>query len=675
MLAQPPVRTSIASQRIYFVMTDRYANGDTSNDRGGVSGPRGVTGYDPTDEGWFHGGDLKGLTGDCTDARHGLARIKNLGFTSIWITPPFGQKSVQGDSAAYHGYWIRDFTGVDPHVGTQADFDAFVQCAHLLGLKVILDVVVNHTADIVQLGGGSSFVAPAAKPYRDCSGRKFDPARYATGSTFPCVKASNMPRVPSIPAGERDAKKPEWLNDPTNYHNRGDVNFGSCSEACFEQGDFFGLDDLFTEKPVVVDGLADVYANWIRRYKVDGFRIDTARHVNRAFFRVWAPKILAAARAAGVPDFELFGEVPLTDSVDLSAFVRDRGLPNVLDFPLQDALTRFAGGSAGPGGIATRLADDDYFQGPSGVASTPATFLGNHDMGRAALKIKEQAGGAGPSELLQRVLLGHTLLYFLRGAPVEYYGDEVGIVGRGGDKQARQDLFPTQVADWKTEERVGAPPIGNGSSLDVVGHPIAERLGLLGRLRDENPALSTGATFVRYAKGKILAFSRIDASARREYLAVFNSGNSAAHVQIPTSTPSSTWKAVFGTSAQASSDSDRTVSLDVDPLSAVLLRAEADLPATAPGGPALRVARDNFSELVRLSVPAPAGPISVAFAVRRAKGSAWHRLAADDSPPYRAYLDPRRYGRKEKIYLVAVVRVLDGTTAVSKVVPYTIRGR
>ena len=70
------------------------------------------------------------------------------------MTPPFGQRSVQGDSAAYHGYWIRDFTHVDPHLGTDADFAAFVDCAHGLGLKVILDVVVNHTADYVLLPCG-----------------------------------------------------------------------------------------------------------------------------------------------------------------------------------------------------------------------------------------------------------------------------------------------------------------------------------------------------------------------------------------------------------------------------------------------------------------------------------------------------------------------------------------
>src|SRR4051812_2217933 len=174
-LSAPPVRTSIAAQRIYFVMPDRYANGDPSNDRGGLTRSREVTGFDPTGDGWFHGGDLKGLTGGCTDRRTGLARLKELGFTAIWITPPFGQKAVQGSSAAYHGYWIEDFTHVDPHLGNDADFAAFVDCAHSLGMKVILDVVVNHTADVVRVVSDYS-----GAPYADCRGKRFDPARYVT---------------------------------------------------------------------------------------------------------------------------------------------------------------------------------------------------------------------------------------------------------------------------------------------------------------------------------------------------------------------------------------------------------------------------------------------------------------------------------------------------------------
>ncbi len=112
----------------------------------------------------------------------------------------------------------------------------------------------------------------------------------------------------------------------------------------------------------MVNGLAEVFGEWIRQFKVDGFRVDTAKHVDRAFFERWAPKILATARAAGVSDFEIFGEVFTTDAVELSSFVRDRAIPNVIDFPLQDSLVRYAGGSAGARGIATRLADDDYFR-------------------------------------------------------------------------------------------------------------------------------------------------------------------------------------------------------------------------------------------------------------------------------------------------------------------------
>ena len=664
-LAQRPVRTSIASQRFYFVMPDRYANGDPSNDRGGLSGSRDVTGYDPSDPGWYHGGDYAGLTGDCTDARHGLARLKDLGFTAIWVTPPFGQKTVQGGTAAYHGYWIRDFTSVDPHLGTDAEFGAFVDCAHRLGLKVFLDVVVNHTADVIQLAGGSAFIDPSQKPYRNCRGKKFNPANYVT-KTFPCLSPSRMPHVPSIPADERDAKKPAWLNDVTKYHDRGDIDFSSCSDTCFEQGDFFGLDDLFTEQPAVMKGLADVYADWIRRYRVDGFRIDTARHVNKAFFKLWVPKILAAARGAGVPDFELFGEVALTDDAELSAFVRDRGLPNVLDFPFQAAAAGLAAGDTGAQLLAARLNDDDYFRPSPGVASTPPTFLGNHDMGRAAFQIQQRSQAEG-SELLQRVLLGYDLLYLLRGAPVVYYGDEVGIIGRGGDQQARQDLFPTQVEEWKTQDRVGSQPIGDGSSLDVADNPIEVRLRELAALRDANPALATGATAVRRGQGSILVVSRFDATARREYVAAFNSGGEAAHVSIPTATRSSGWTPLLGTADHPQSGGDGTLTFDVPAIGAVLLRADSGLPVGAPGRPALKVARDGVAPLWRLSAAVAGGnPVSVAFAVKGKKGG-WQRLGADDSPPYRAFLDPRRFAKKARVGLVAIARGLDGQTAVSRV--------
>ena len=201
-LSKPPTYTPFASQRVYFVMPDRYANGDPSNDRGGLTGGRSVTGFDPTDTGWYHGGDLKGLTGTCTDTRTGLARLTDLGFTAIWVTPAVVQQAVQADSAAYHGYWGRDFTSVDPHLGTNDDFAAFADCAHRLGMKVYLDVVVNHTADVVLLSGGTTFRGPDEAPFRDCKGRPFSAQRYAGGQALP------LPLRP-LPAAAGDRLRPE----------------------------------------------------------------------------------------------------------------------------------------------------------------------------------------------------------------------------------------------------------------------------------------------------------------------------------------------------------------------------------------------------------------------------------------------------------------------------------
>ena len=634
-LAALPTQSSLASQRIYFVMPDRYANGSTANDQGGLTGPRALTGFDPTDPAYYHGGDLVGLAAN-------LQRIKDLGFTALWVTPILKQDPVENGSAAYHGYWGLDFTTVDPHLGSDQDFVDLVTKAHGLGLKVYLDVVVNHTADIVQLTGTKY----TDIPYRDCHGRRFNPARYVTG-TFPCLKASLMPRVPFVPPGQRNVKKPAWLNDPLNYHDRGNIDFGSCSQSCFEQGDFFGLDDLFTEKPNVLTGLAQIYGSWISRYKVDGFRVDTAKHVNAAFFRLWVPKIRAAANAAGIADFPIFGEVTLNDAVDLSEFVRDRGLPQVLDFPFQQAASAYAAGASGARGVANRLEDDDYFRTPNGVDPAFTTFLGNHDLGRAAQQILSQAPGLSGNALLQHLLLGYDLLYLLRGAPTVLYGDEVGMVGSGGDQQARQDMFPTQVSDWQTQARVGGPAIGTGSSLGITSNPIETHLKELAALRDQHPALATGASVVRYAKDAVLVVSRIDLAAGKEEVVGFNNGPTRALVNAYTS--------------------DGAIGLAIDPVSYTL--AEIPIPRLPPPKPKLSAGSDSLTSYYRLSATDGPAPASVAFAIRRAGGN-WQRIAVDDSEPYRAFLDPGRFKKHERVAGMAVARGTNGTTVVSKVVTF-----
>ncbi len=669
-LSRPPATASIASQRIYFVMPDRYANGDTTNDTGGKTGSRVATGYDPADDGWYHGGDLKGLTGGCADPKVGLRRVKDLGFTAIWVAPVLRQQTVQASSAAYHGYWGLDFTTVDPHLGTDADFAEFVECAHTLGLKVYLDVVTNHTADVVALTGGTSY---SDLPYKDCRGRRFDPARYAGGTTFPCLSLRSFPRMPILRPADKVAKKPAWLNDVRRYHNRGDIDWSSCDQRCSEQGDFFGLDDLFTEQPVVARGLADIYAGWIRRFKVDGFRVDTARHVDRAFFKVWVPRIKAAARAAGVADFQIFGEAFITDSLELSAYMRYRALPNVIDFPLWDAAVRYVSGAAGARAVSFRFEDDDYFNLPNGIAFTPTTFLGNHDVGRPARLIQNQFGATG-DELLRRTLLGYSLLYLVRGAPVVMSGDEVGMIGAGGDKQARQDMFPTGVRYWQQEERLAAPPIGTGSSFDVGGHPVGAHLRTLGALRDAHPALSLGSSAIRLAREGVLVLSRFDLTARREYVAAFNAASAAARVTVSTATPGTTWQPLLGTAVPGVSDSAGRITLTVPALTAVLLRADADLPARKPGAVTVKVAQDDLSELYRARATVSGlDPTTVTLAMRRDGDAAWKRIGIDQSAPYRAFVDLRGTRAGTRVHFVAVIRSSSGGVATSSVTSITVR--
>ncbi len=642
-LSTLPAQSSLASQRIYFVMPDRYANGSTANDMGGLSGSREVTGYDPSDSGYYHGGDLIGLT-------ENLQRIKDLGFTALWVTPVLKQDPVENGSAAYHGYWGLDFETVDPHLGTDQDFANMVSAAHALGLKVYLDVVVNHTADIVQLENSGTY---SDIPFRDCHGHFFNAAKYVTSKHFPCLAARYMPEVPFVASADRTKKSPAWLNDPLNYHDRGDIDFDSCSQQCFEQGDFDGLDDLFTEKPNVLNGLAQIYSWWITRFHVDGFRVDTAKHVNAAFFKLWVPKIRAAARSAGIADFPIFGEVTLNDAVDLSAYVRDRGVPQVLDFPFQQYATGYAAGASSAKGVADRLNDDDYFRTANGVDPAFATFLGNHDMGRGAQQILSQAPSLSGDALLQHVELGYDLLYLLRGAPVIQWGDEVGMIGSGGDKAAREDMFPTQVTDWQAEQRVGGPPIGTGSSLQITDNPLEAHLKALAALRDANPALSTGASVVRYAKQAVLVVSRIDLATRTEVVVGFNNGDTPATVTVPIAA------------------SPGKATLTIPPVSSVVLPA-ATIPATHAAPPTLTVAPDDFSAYEVLTAKAGGGPVSVAFATRRA-GGAWKRVAIDDSSPYRGFVDPAKFRKGERVEAVAVARGLDGSVAVSKVLTFTPR--
>ena len=620
-------RAALANDSFYFVMTDRYANGDPSNDAGaeGFAGGLATGGFNASDVGSFHGGDFKGMTAN-------LDRIKKLGFTALWITPPFVQRATQGSSAAYHGYWIMDFTKIDPHLGTEADFAAFMSKAKSLGLKVYLDIVVNHTADLNS---------------------------YSDGTTF-----SSTPKDAYIPSGYGDAKAPAFLNDLANYHNQGDVRDWN-DPAQYKNGDFFGLDDIKTENAAVVDGFAKVYGEWIAKYGIDGFRIDTAKHVDDAFFARWVPKVMEYAKAAGKSDFDMFGEIFDSSAFTVSSYVRNRALPSALDFPLQKSVIDFARGGTGKALFKTLGYDDYYNTGDNGSgfvsnAYSLATFGGNHDMGRIAFML-------GSDGTVARVRLATSLLFLLRGAPVVYYGDEVGMIGSGGDKAARQDMFATKVAEWAAEPRVGAKPVGRASSLTsaALKLPLATYIASLNGLRTKYAALRSGALLLRTNSGSVAAWSRVDATERREFVVVANAGAKAAKIAIPTSSPSTNFAAVLG-KGSAKSNSKGVLTVTVPGASTLVLRAGALLPATT-SAPALDVtAAPSYAVLDALltaSAPADLDPVTVTFIGRTCVTCAWKALGTDDAAPYRLVLPKNAWGAGDYLDIAAVSRTSDGKVA------------
>ncbi|MEI6107647.1 MAG: alpha-amylase family glycosyl hydrolase, partial [Opitutae bacterium] len=104
-----------AGQTMYFVLTDRFANGSTANDSGGLVGGPEISGFNPASISGYHGGDFAGMTAK-------LDYLKKLGVTAVWVTPPFKNKAVQVDGTGYHGYWITDFLQIDPHFGTNEEY-------------------------------------------------------------------------------------------------------------------------------------------------------------------------------------------------------------------------------------------------------------------------------------------------------------------------------------------------------------------------------------------------------------------------------------------------------------------------------------------------------------------------------------------------------------------------
>ncbi|MEV7346669.1 pullulanase-type alpha-1,6-glucosidase [Streptomyces sp. NPDC093544] len=632
-LAKTAARNDATREQFYFVLPDRFANGDTSNDEGGLTGSRLSTGYDPTDKGFYQGGDLKGLTGK-------LDYIKGLGTTAIWMAPIFKNQPVQGTgdnaSAGYHGYWITDFTQVDPHFGTNKDLQTLISKAHAKGMKVFFDVITNHTADVVDYEEKSyGYLSKGAFPYLTKDGEPFDDADYADGSEdFPEVDADSFPRTPTVTAAKQNTKVPSWLNDTTMYHNHGDSTFAGESS---ENGDFSGLDDLWTERPEVVSGMAKIYEKWVRDFDIDGFRIDTVKHVNMEFWTQWATALDAYAKKQGRDDFFMFGEVYSADTSITSPYVTEGRLDSTLDFPFQEAARQYAsqGGSAQK--LASVFGDDYKYTTDKANAYEQVTFLGNHDMGRIGYFLGQDNPGASDTELLAKDKLANELMFLSRGNPVVYYGDEQGFTGAGGDKDARQTMFASKTADYLDDDELGTDRTHASDAYDTSA-PLYKQISALAKLRKANPALADGVQTERYAAdgAGIYAFSRTDAKTGTEYVVAVSNAGEANTATFATGSSDMRFRGIYGTQDTVTSGADSKVTVTVPAGSSIVLKAAGKLaaPVSKPTL-TLKAPEAGATGTVELSADVTGGQLNRVVLAAQVGNAKWQTLGSADHAPYK----------------------------------------
>ncbi len=278
---------------VYFLMTDRFANGDPFNDQAVPSrddaGPlRG-----------FEGGDIRGVI-----QRIDEGYFNALGVDAIWTTPLIENvhgsvgEGEWGRTYAYHGYWPRDWTRVDPRFGTEADLAQLVRAAHGRGLRVIVDVIINHSGPVTE-AGDPRWPDTWVRPSVACTHQSF-----ATATACELSFTLQDMRTES----EAPVELPDFLVERWRAEGR-------------LQGETAELDAFFSRtgyprapKYYIVKWLTD----WVREYGIDGFRVDTAKHVEPEIWGVLKHEAQIALaewrrrnpeRIAGDHPFYMVGEV------------------------------------------------------------------------------------------------------------------------------------------------------------------------------------------------------------------------------------------------------------------------------------------------------------------------------------------------------------------------------
>ncbi|MFT7561167.1 MAG: hypothetical protein ACI93R_003092, partial [Flavobacteriales bacterium] len=262
-------------------------------------------------------------------------------------------------------------------------------------------------------------------------------------------------------------------------------------------------------------------------------RVDTVKHVQLPFWQEFVPAVMAHAKDQGIPNFHMFGEVYDSDPAFLSTFTTTGKLPAILDFGFQGNSGAVFSDGGSPEKLEKLFTDDDYYNDHDSQADILLSFIGNHDMGRYGFFLNTNLPEASDAEKLQRSIVTHALMYFSRGIPVVYYGDEQGFTGDGNDMAAREDMMPSKVDSFNDNKLLGTDVTTAVENFDR-SHPIYISLKEFAQTYQEHKALRRGVHHHRHAdkESGIYAFSRVDLKEKVEYLLAFNSSTEPKSVTL-----------------------------------------------------------------------------------------------------------------------------------------------
>jgi glycosidase len=464
---------------MYLIMPDRFANGDPTNDE-----PSEAPGsHDRAKPRAYHGGDLLGI-------RNHLPYLKDLGVTTLWLTPIVKN----GATEDYHGYGAVDLYAVDPHLGSLKDYQALVAATHQQQMKIFFDAVPNHV--------GPKHPWVSNPPLPDW----FHGSLQHHLDSFSLIRDSFYGKT----GGQSNS------NDP--FESLVDPHTPPWMKRNFTEGWFFGiLPDMNTENPVVVQYLLQNSIWWTESSGLDGFRIDTFPYVGRKFWEDWH-----AGLRRIYPNLTTVGEVFHPDPSVTSFFVGgakrydgiDTGLSTLFDFPMFFTLRDVLLHGAPVGRIADVLRHDALYPRPEWLVP----FFANHDVTRFASE-------AGSSAAKLKLAFGLTLT--LRGIPEIYYGDEIGVPG-GSDPDNRRD-FP---GGWIGDSNNAFTPSGRTPGQQEIFSFVQSLL----RLRSEHPALRGGRLWHLASDDTSYVFLR--ESEEERVVVAFNNSDQTRELRIPlTGTP------------------------------------------------------------------------------------------------------------------------------------------